>query len=476
MAKSRDGNFIPRKGKPSGAGKEEEPDIRKDVQQELDDIDVNTGDAHIMHPNRNVDKKEEETELTEKQSEYSTYKQQPETLQPPEKTARPQAMPDIYSRNDLLDLATHSSPYSISIFLPTHRSGVEVNELHDMIQFKNSLQQLQQELQEKGLPMQEIESLLMGGFDLTKDDEFWHNQQESLAVFIAPGVFRYVLLPYKVKAFTYIHDTFYISPLMGLLQGRDRFYLLYLTKSGATLYEGDAWGMEEIPVPEMPRGIDDVVHFEEKDDQKLFRTGGRSAGEGANFHGIGAGKPDEKENISMYMDEVDETLWKKLLSTQTIPLLLAGVSYMIPLFRQRSRYRHIEEKHLAGNFDRESTAGLYNKARALMQPYFEHPFNNSVDRYFNNTGNGLTSTIPADVIPACYYARTEILFVQKDAHLWGSFNEQDNQLTLNDERQNDDACMLNAAVSKALQNGATVFVTEKENMPEGAVIAALMRY
>ncbi len=471
MAKSRDGNFIPPKGKPSGNNREETPDIRR----ELNDAGADTSNVHVMHPNRNVSKREEE-ELAEQQPEYISYKQQPDTLQQPEETTRPQPLPDSFSREDLIKLANHSSPYSISIFLPTHRSGVEVNELQDMIQFKNTLQQVQQELQEKGLPMQEIESLLMGGFDLAKDDAFWHRQQDGLAVFIAPGFFRYIRLPYPTKAFTYIHDTFYVGPLTGLLRGRDRFYLLALSKSRATLYEGDGWGMKEVPVPEMPHGIDDVVHFEEKDDQKLFRTGGRGAGEGANYHGIGAGKPDEKENISMYMDEVDETLWKKLLSTENVPLLLAGVDYLIPIFKQRTRYRHINEQHLSGNFERENASTMFEKARPLMQPYFEQPFNEAVERYHNNRATGLTSASPEDVIPACFYAKADIVFVQENCHLWGSFNEQDNRLTLNEERQNDDACMLNAAVSKALQTGATVYVTPKEHMPDGAVIAALMRY
>lgn len=471
MAKSRDGNFIPPKGKPSGNNREENADFQKDLRG----TDADLSNAHIRHPNRNVDKGEEEA-LADQHPEYITYKGQPDTLQQPEETTRAQPFDEIFSREDLLELARHQSPRSISIYLPTHRAGMAVNELQDMIQFKNALQQLQQELQEQGLPLKEAESLLMGGFDLAKDEEFWRSQQDGLAVFIAPGFIRYIQLPYVTQRLVYVHDTFYISPLLGLLQGRERFYLLALSKSKATLYEGDGWSMREVPVPEMPRGIDDVVHFEEKDDQKLFRTGGSGAGQGANYHGIGAGKPDEKENISMYMDEVDETLWTKRLSTENVPLLLAGVDYLIPIFKQRSRYRHIHDEHLSGNFEKDNAATMFEKARPLMQPYFEQPFNQALEQYYNNRTTGLTSASPEDVIPACFYAKAAIVFVEKDCLMWGTFNEQDNRLTLSEERQNDDACMLNAAVSKALQTGAAVFATEKEYMPDGATIAALMRY
>ncbi|MBO9151796.1 hypothetical protein ACFOTA_06230 [Chitinophaga sp. GCM10012297] len=471
MAKSRDGNFIPPKGKPSGNNREENADFREDLRE----TDADLSNVHVMHPNRNVSKGEEET-LADQQPEYITYKQQSDTLQQSQEAARVEPFGQVFSREDLLQLARHQSPRSVSIYMPTHRSGVAVNELQDMVLFKNALQQVEQELQEKGLPANEISSLLAGGFDLAKDEQFWHSQQDGLAVFIAPGVTRYMQLPYPVGSLVYVQETFYVSPLLGLLQGRERFYLLALSKSKATLYEGDGWGMHEVPVPEMPHGIDDVVHFEEKDDQKLFRTGGRGAGEGANYHGIGAGKPDEKENISMYMDEVDETLWAKRLSVENVPLLLAGVDYLIPIFKQRSRYRHIHDGHLSGNFERENAGTMFEKARPLMQPHFEQSFNQALERYHNNRATGLTSSSPEDVIPACYYARVEIVFVRKDCLLWGTFDEQNNRLMLSEERQNDDACMLNAAVSKALQTGATVFATEAEYMPDGAMIAALMRY
>ena len=380
------------------------------------------------------------------------------------------------TKDDFTALANYHAGNCITLYMPTHRSGMEVNERQDAIRFKHMLQQVQQQLLQKGVERDIVETMLQPGFNLLQDSAFWRRQQHGLAVFIARGHFKYIQLPFHVEEQCYINHAFYTSALLPLLTSKEHFYLLVLSKHSATLYEADAFGMREVPVEGMPLGIDDVVHFEEKDDQQLFRTGSSGAGHGANYHGIGSGKPDEKANISLYMDEVDETLWKEVLSTKHIPLLLAAVDYMIPIFRKRSNYRHIVDDALTGNFEHESVNSLYEKAREKMKPYFEQERSAALDRYANNSGNGLTSPIPDDVIPACYYSRADVLFVQKGAQLWGTFNERDNKLVLHGAEQDGDECLVNAAAAKAVETGAAVFLLEKDEMPADSPMAALMRY
>lgn len=433
-----------------------------------------TSGIRFRHPNRNTAKGEEE-ELAAQDKELNTYKYSYDTLHKPYDIPPPESLEGL-SREDFAALANYRADACLTLYLPTHRAGKEVNELQDMTLFKNALQLAQQQLSQMGMPVADIEAMLLPGFSLARNEAFWRGQLNGLGIFIAPRFFKYIRLPYRTEEQHYLNNTFYVSPLLPLLTRKEHFYLLALSKSRATLYEADAWGMQEVPLEEMPRGIDDVVHFEEKDDQNLFRTGGSGAGHGANYHGIGAGKPDEKANISMYLDEVDETLWKELLSTKHIPLLLAGVDYLLPLFRQRSKYRHIANAALTGNYEREPITALFKKARAVMQPYFNERLQKAMDRYYNNSSNGITAMSPADVIPACYYAKTDVLFIQKGAHMWGTFNETDNQLVLHDKEEKGDECLLNAATVKALLNGADVFILEQAQMPAGAAIAAVMRY
>jgi len=234
--------------------------------------------------------------------------------------------------------------------------------------------------------------------------------------------------------------------------------------------------MEQVEVKELPNGVDDVVHFEEKDDQKLFRTGSSGAGHGANYHGIGAGKPDEKENISMYLEEVDETLWKEILNNEHAPLLLAGVEYLLPLFKKVTHYNNLWDKYLTGNFEHVDNQELYRQARELMDPYFKERLNKAKDAYWNQSARASTSSIPGEIIPASYYSRISQLFVQKDAQIWGKFDEQANALVIHKEYEVNDDSLLDKAVLKTILNGGDVFVLEKNDMPVAGELAAVMRY
>ncbi|QJD94859.1 hypothetical protein HH214_02675 [Mucilaginibacter robiniae] len=48
---------------------------------------------------------------------------------------------DLISKEEFAELINYHGENCISIYIPTHRAGVEVNEKQDAIVFKNALQQ-----------------------------------------------------------------------------------------------------------------------------------------------------------------------------------------------------------------------------------------------------------------------------------------------------------------------------------------------
>ena len=84
--------------------------------------------------------------------------------------------------------------------------------------------------------------------------------------------------------------------------------------------------------------------------------------------------------------------------------------------------------------------------------------------------------MPESVIPAAFYSQVRSLFVEKGAHIWGSFDAQNNKLELHASREEGDDCLVEKAAVQTILNGGEVFVMEKEKMPKGATIAALLRY
>jgi hypothetical protein len=477
MGKDREGKFHPSKGKPSGTrtqkGVTTTNSSTLDQQLEIEDKYTEQADTdsvapnvRLRHPNRNVDKGHEKKVSDNKKAEAN--KSVTDTVREELTKVAPDELSVFLSKNALDELANYTSDCCISVYLPTHRAGVEVNEQMDPIAFKNALQEIEGTLKERDFSDTQVARMLKPGYDLLRNDKFWYAMTDGFAAFIADGFFKYMKLPSDTTEKTVINTSFYLSPLVPYMLSKEYFYLLVLSKKQAKLYRADNFGMRYIELKEMPRGVDDVV--------KLFRTGSSGAGEGANYHGIGAGKPDDKENITMYLDEVDETLWKEILHNEHVPLALAGVEYILPLFRKVTQYKHVWDKCLTGNFEYTDDPSLYKQAREIMEPYFRERVNKAKTTYGNHSATALTSSIPDDVIPAAYYARVSQLFIEKNAQIWGTFDEQNNKLVIHDNQQLNDDSLTDKAVIKTILNGGEVFVLEREDMPVPSALAALMRY
>lgn len=484
MGKDREGKFHPRKGKPSGA-KTENTGL-KDMSSSAYEENINIVDKytvgdeepapnlHVRHRNRNPDKREERQQ---ERSNMKNTKAKRETLKKAVADVPPaEEIPAVLTKEMFAELASYQSECCVSAFLPTHPSGVEVNELVDNTSFKTLLQHLGAMLKQKNIDQIVIDKMLKPGYDLLRNDVFWRSMSPGLAVFIADGVFKFMRMPMTPKEEILINTSFYLSPLIPIIVNSDYFYLLVLSKKQAKFYRANAFGMVQLIIDEMPKGVDDVVHFEEKDDQKLWRTDTGGAGGGANYHGMGAGKPDDKANLAMYFDEVDETLWKAVLNRENVPLLLAGVEYLIPIYKSVAQYKPIWDDAITGSQEHEDINTLYELARKKMEPYFRERHAKALEAYGNSSATGLTSSIPADVIPAAHYKRVWHLFVQKDEHIWGTFDEMNNKLTLHETQQEGDECLLDKAVIRTILNAGEVHVLPRDQMPADSKIAALMRY
>ena len=484
MGKDNEEKFYPQEGQPSGSRRTDSPESNNDSSgayetnfEIADKYTVGEGEPaphlRVRHRNRNIDKREDRQNQNNG-TKNSKSKRQPLTRSI--ETISPEQILLPLTKEKISDLANIESDCFITIYQSTHTSGVEVNESMDSTSLKSTLQQVAIQLRERNIVEDVIAKMLQPAYGLLLQDDFWRNLTSGLALFITKEKFSFIKLPTAPKDQVVINSSFYLTPLMPLMTKGDYFYLLVLSKKQAKLFRADAFGMVQIVIPEIPNGVDDVVHFEEKDDQKLWRTGSSGAGGGANYHGTGAGKPDDKENLALYFDEVDETIWKAILNKESAPLLLAGVEYLIPIYKSVAQYKPIWDDALTGSLEHEDMNTLYQAARNKMQPFFEERHKKAVEAYGNHSASERTSSIPADVIPAAHYKRVWHLFVAEGEQLWGKFDEMKNELTIHDTQQEGDEDLIDKAVMKTVVNAGEVHLLPREKMPVNSAIAALMRY
>ncbi|HSB92811.1 MAG TPA: hypothetical protein VLC28_06820, partial [Flavitalea sp.] len=293
MGKDRTGNFHPPKGKPSGVNKEEGLGLSKSIdpeqlpgdeqltERDSEDEDQLSADSRIRHTNRNVNKGSSHRSKEKNRDKTTARGYQEEAIE----SAVPVEMPGIFNKELFKELAAYKSECCVTFFVQTHDSGVEVNEQKDNIKFKNSLQEVEQKLKNKGLEEGEIKGMLNPGYDLLRDDAFWKQQGKGIAVFLSKMYFRYIKMPVVPSEDIVIDKTFFVTPLVPLMANNDYFYLLVISKRQAKIFRVDSFGIQFLDIPGIPSGVEDVVHVEEKEDQKLFRAGGRGGNGGANFHG-----------------------------------------------------------------------------------------------------------------------------------------------------------------------------------------------
>ena len=485
MGKDRNGKYHPPKGKPSGAGKNEDglgiqatpPEKMEQYEQITErytiDDDTLAPDVPMRHPNRNTQKGQ--SQFKNQQDAQDNVKGNAEvTTEAPTSGVIPEELPSILDRALFTELASYKGDCCISLYLPTNKRGVEVNEQSDAVKFKNALQEAANRLQTKGWDQGKIKNLLQPGFHLVQNETFWTQLSQGLAVFIADGFFKFIKMPIAPVEDLVVESSFYVTPLVPIITTNEMFYVVVVSKKQVKLFRGDAWGMEYLNVPALNEGLGDAPIID-GGSETTYRLS--ESNQGISSHGHGGGNNvDDKALIATYLESADDVLWKEVLHDQTAPLLIAGVEYLIPIYKSVCDYKYIWDEALTGSHEYTDTATLYALVREKMQPLFEQKKKKALTIYGNQSGTGLTSTNVDEVVPAAYYGRVAHLFVQKGAHIWGTFDEMANELKLHESETEGGEDLIDNAVEKTLQTGGEVYLVEQGEMPAEAPIAAIMRY
>jgi len=121
---------------------------------------------------------------------------------------------DVIRRTDLQRLTVGRQGPCVSVFLPTHRAGREVEQAP--IRLKNLLRQAIDALKADGVRAPEIDRLLEPLRRLLDDRLFWQYQSDGLALFSRPGWWRSFRVPLDLPELAVVDDRFHVSPLLPL--------------------------------------------------------------------------------------------------------------------------------------------------------------------------------------------------------------------------------------------------------------------
>jgi hypothetical protein len=149
---------------------------------------------------------------------------------------------------------------------------------------------------------------------------------------------------------------------------------------------------------------------------------------------------------------------------------------LIPIYKSVSDYNHVWEDALTGSHEHDEMDTLYKQAREIMQPYFQQGVEKALNNYGNQSATQLTSSNVNDVIPAAYYSRISYLFVEKNQHIWGTFDAMENKINYMNETDEAAQDLIDNSVVQTLLNGGEVFLLDQDKMPAKSAVAAVFRY
>jgi hypothetical protein len=379
---------------------------------------------------------------------------------------------NVLTRNNLkLLMEIHQGP-CVSIFMPMHRSGPETQQ--DPIRFKNLLREAEERLMTQGLPAPEARELLESAQKLLQGDLFHQHQSDGLVMFLSPEVFRTYLLPFVFKELVIVADRFHIRPLLPLLSGDGRYYILALSQNKVRLLQGTHYSVNEVSLADVPKNLAETLRDDDSW-KELQMHSGLSGGEGTFSSVTHGSEVDSKENIKRYFRRIDKGL-HELVKDERVPLVLAGVDYLHPIYKEVNTYPHLMEAGIGGNPERLSAEELHAQAWTVVRPYFQKAQQEAVDQYKQWINSGRASKRLRKIIPAACHGRIELLFVVPDFQLWGTFDPSTDDLHLHKKEKTGDEDLLELAAIQTLLNGGTVYVVEPEKMPDTESLAAVLRY
>lgn len=389
--------------------------------------------------------------------------------------------PSLKTRLEAADkefLASAGSGLRLSLYLPFAKSRREPRE--DMILLRDLRREARAALGNHFASPFDTESLLSPIDSLLSEPASERLAGQGLALFVADGKSLALLLPYAPAASVQVDRLFRLQGILPQLFGRDRFYLLKLSQHDIRLWDCDGLDMRAIPLTGLHTDIRDTPHFGNAQRQVSLHT--NSSGHHGLGHGdvarSGAGPGDGKDakaEIETFFRQIDHGIQARL-PDPGLPMLLAGVDYLAPIFRRVNTYKHLAEAVLPGNPDSlGSPEDLHARANALMAERERAERNQAMGLFVENLARARTCSGYPDTVPCAVQGRLTHLFVENGRPGWGSYESENGRTALWDAYKDGAIDLANLACIHAYHGRARIYAFAPGELPGGAGIAGLYR-
>ncbi|MEO6098145.1 MAG: hypothetical protein ABIW76_21765 [Fibrobacteria bacterium] len=382
---------------------------------------------------------------------------------------------------DRAELLGNGPGWKLSLFLPLEKSSREAKVGSVLLRDLRRSAEAEMEARmighiERGILLAPVDALLAEA-----GKGIFHGEGLAVYASASDGFAKTVILSAPPEASFEIDRNFRLDPLHASLAGKDRFYLLCLSLHAIQLWEGDGLTLKPIDLGALETNIEDALDFEDSDSQVQFRTNSASPsrnkakGQGSTFFGVGGENHDRKAEFLDFFRIIDKGI-ASLLTDKDVPLILAGVGYLMPLYREANTYAHLAPFQIPGATHAVGPIeDLHAKTNALMREERHREAVKALFEYRENLVSERTVSGFTDVIPCAHRKLVTHLFIRKDSRQWGTYSPSDGRTEIFSAYRRGAVDLVNLACVKTLAGHGKVYILDAVDMPPDSEIAGLCR-
>jgi hypothetical protein len=360
-------------------------------------------------------------------------------------------------------LAAVAGEALISIYLPTHVKGAEINQ--DRIRLKNGLSDAEVRLDEANWSPRDRSARLESARVLLEDEDFWRHQGSGVGVFIdGEGGMTAVSLTDGTEERTVVSRVFHLRPMIPSLDAV-KLPVLVLSKGGVRLYQVTAQQAQQVEA-DLPASFEDVNWFVDRESQRQRhpdRTGTKRA-----RHGHEGGYRDED------LDRFLRAVAAALPDLGPHRLVVLGDDNLAARFGNISDRETVSPSN-GGVGDVDDLTEVREKTLPIIESHRVSVLEDHREQAREHLGTGDAITDVEEGLQAAVAGRISSLLIDEEADpVWGEFDPESLEISTHEKQELFDVDLLDRLAVHAMGTGAEVTTTE--GPIDGHVFVATLRF
>src|ERR1700726_888950 len=292
-------------------------------------------------------------------------------------------------------------------------------------------------------------------------DTFWHYQAHGLAVLSTAGLMRMFRLPDAPKPLAEVADRLHLTPLIRAMTSPHDIFVLALAEESVRLIHAFAnFPPVRLQIPDLPRNAEEATRrpsFHVRAPRRRLQ----------NLEG-------EKVLLHKYVRKVEQAVHGVLAGLST-PLVLAAEEPLASMFRSLNTYPRLADEMIEGNPDLTTDAELEDAAIPILDRLYSRELKAVITRYDELKPRRATTDVSYAAHAATAGAIDQLL-VDLDAVVPGLVSAIDGSVIYSASDDAEPYSVVDEVARRALCTGARVLGARREELPDRAPLAAVLRY